>query len=91
MRIKKNNLKKTVQQIVDYIDIIEKATGKNFDSEDWSIDVTTFHDKIMDEINGVEGDETILDGKTRADVPPEKQAWLKYLEEHNMLLDQFKE
>lgn len=81
----------TVQQIVDYIDIIEKATGKNFDSEDWSIDVTTFHDKIMDEINGVEGDETILEGKTRADVPPEKQAWLKYLEEHNMLLDQFKE
>ncbi len=81
----------TVQQIVDYIDIIEKATGKNFDSEDWSIDVTTFHDKIMDEINGVEGDETILDGKTRADIPPEKQAWLKYLEEHNMLLDQFKE
>ena len=73
-----------------YIDIIEKATDKNFDSEDWSVDVATFHNKIMDVINGVEGDETILEGKTRADVLPEKQAWLKYLEEHNMLLDQFK-
>lgn len=81
----------TVQQIVDYIDIVEQATGKNFDGDDWNIDIVDFYDKIMQEINGTKEDDTLLEGKTRADIPPEKQDWLKYLEEHNMLLDQFKE
>ena len=36
------------------------------------------------------GDETLLEGKTRADVPPEKQKWLNYLEQHGLLLEQFK-
>ena len=80
----------TVQQIVDYIDIIERSTGKSFDSNDWSVDTQTFFRKILPELNGTDGDDTILKGKTRADVPPEKQEWLNYLEQHNMLLDQFK-
>ena len=84
------NSNMTVQQIVDYIDIVERSTGKNFDSNDWSVDTQTFFRKILPELNGTDGDDTILKGKTRADVPPEKQEWLNYLEQHNMLLDQFK-
>ena len=81
----------TVQQIVDYIDIVESSTGKDYDSDDWSIDVNIFYEKIMPKLNGTYGDDVILQYKTRADIPPEKQEWLKYLEEHNLLLDQFKE
>ena len=81
----------TVRQITDYIDIVEHATGKSFDGNDWSIDTETFHNKIMDELNGTGEDDTLLEGKTRADIPPEKQEWLKYLEEHGMLLEQFKD
>jgi len=81
----------TVKQIVDYIDIIESATGKDYDSDDWSVDVYMFHNDIMQKLNGTEGDETILDGKTRADIPPERQELLKYLETHGLLLDRFKE
>ena len=81
----------TVKQIVDYIDIVESATGKDFDSDDWSVDSKMFHRNIMEHVNGTSGDETLLNGKTRADIPPERQDWLNYLEEHNLLLDQFKE
>ena len=80
----------TVAQIVDYIDIVEKYTGKDFDSNDWSLDCKTFH-LILDEVNGNTGDETILKGKTRSDIPEDRQKLLKYLEENNLLLDQFKE
>jgi len=80
----------TVEQIVDYIDIIEKYTGKDFDSNDWSLDFKTFH-SILEEVNGNTGDETILKGKTRSDIPEDRQKLLKYLEENNLLLDQFKE
>ena len=80
----------TVAQIVDYIDIVEKYTGKDFDSNDWSLDCKTFH-LIIEEINGNTGDETILKGKTRSDIPKDRQKLLKYLEENNLLLDQFKE
>lgn len=85
------NSNMTVQQIVDYIDIVESATGKDFDTEDWKVDSKMFHRDIMAKLNGTFGDETLLEGKTRADIPPEKQALLKYLEEHNLLLEQFKE
>ncbi|MCM1009468.1 MAG: hypothetical protein NC390_01135 [Fusobacterium sp.] len=85
------NANMTVKQIVDYIDIVESATGKNFDENDWALDSKTFHCDIMEKLNGTFGDEKVLEGKTRADVPPEKQALLKYLEEHNLLLEQFKE
>ena len=80
----------TVEQIVDYIDIVEKYTGKDFDSNDWSLDFKTFH-SILEEVNGNTGDETILKGKTRSDIPKDRQKLLKYLEENNLLLDQFKE
>lgn len=84
------NSNMTVRQIVDYIDIVESATGKDFDADDWALDSKVFHRDVMEKLNGTFGDETVLTGKTRADVPPEKQALLKYLEEHNLLLEQFK-
>lgn len=84
------NSNMTVQQIVDYIDIVEKHTGKDFDSNDWSLDLKTFH-TILEEINGNTGDETILNGKTRSDVPKDRQKLLQYLEQNDLLLDQFKE
>lgn len=84
------NANMTVKQIVDYIDIVESATGKDFDGDDWQLDTKIFHQDVMDKLNGTSGDEDILEGKTRADVPPERQMLLKYLEEHNLLLEQFK-
>lgn len=81
----------TVKQIVDYIDIVESSTGKDFDEDDWEIDSKMFYRDILEKLNGTYGDDTILEGKTRAEVRPEKQALLKYLEEHNLLLEQFKE
>lgn len=80
----------TVQQIVDYIDIVEQEIGVgNFDKEDWSIDERQFS-KIVLSINGTTDDETKLQGKTRADVPENRQALLKFLEEKGWLSDQFK-
>lgn len=81
----------TVKQITDYIDIVESTTGKDFDGNDWSLDAQMFHKDIMAKLNGTYGDETILEGKTRTDVPPEKHEWLNYLEKHGLLLEQFKE
>ena len=80
----------TVKQIVDYIDIMEQSTGKSFDSEDWSVDADVFHNKVMQKVNGTDGDDALLNGKTRADVLPDKKEWLDYLESHGMLLEQFK-
>ncbi len=80
----------TVKQIVDYIDIMEQSTGKSFDSEDWSVDADVFHNKVMQKLNGTDGDDALLNGKTRADVLPDKKEWLDYLESHGMLLEQFK-
>lgn len=80
----------TVKQIVDFIDIIENTTNKSYDGEDWSITVDDFYQSIMPKTNGTYGDEDVLKGKTRNDISPEKQNWLEYLEEHNLLLDQFK-
>jgi len=81
----------TVQQIVDYIDIVETSTGKTFDSDDWSVDYKMFKEQILSRFNGTYDEESVLKGKTRADIPADRQEWLKYLEEHNLLLDQFKE
>lgn len=80
----------TVKQIVDYIDIMEQSTGKSFDSEDWSVNTDVFHNKVMQKLNGTDGDDALLNGKTRADVLPDKKEWLDYLESHGMLLEQFK-
>ena len=85
------NSNMTVKQIVDYIDIIEKTTGKPYDSEEWNITINDFHDKIMPELNGTAGDDKILEGKTRADIPADKQELLNYLESHGLLLEQFQQ
>ncbi len=84
------NSNMTVQQIVDYIGIVEQSIGKDFDSDDWSVTGEIFHGEIMAKLNGTYGDDSILKGKTRADIPADRQDWLKYLEEHDLLLDQFK-
>lgn len=80
----------TVKQIVDYIDVVESTTGKSYDGEDWKIDGGDFFQNILPKLNGTYGDEDLLKGKSRNDIPAEKHEWLKYLEEHNLLLDQFK-
>ena len=80
----------TVQQIVDYIDIVEQQIGVgNFDKEDWSVDSEQYM-QISSAINGTAGDESRLEGKTRADVPENRQALLKFLEEKGWLFEQFK-
>lgn len=80
----------TVQQIVDYIDIVEQQIGVgNFDKKDWSVSAKQY-DQITQDINGTTDDETKLQGKTRADVPENRQALLKFLEEKGWLYDQFK-
>ena len=80
----------TVQQIVDYIDIVEQQIGVgNFDKEDWSVDSEQYM-QISFAINGIAGDESRLKGKTRADVPKNRQALLKFLEEKGWLYEQFK-
>lgn len=80
----------TVQQIVDYIDIVEQQIGVgNFDKEDWTVDAEQYT-QITRGINGTIGDESRLEGKTRADVPENRQALLKFLEEKGWLYDQFK-
>ena len=84
------NSNMTVKQIVDYIEIVESETGKDFDSDDWEIDGKQFGN-ITEKVNGTYGEEKILAGKTRADIPQERQAWMKYLERQGLLLDQFKE
>lgn len=80
----------TVQQIVDYIDIVEQQIGVgNFDKDDWSVDSEQYM-QISSAINGTAGDESRLEGKTRADVPKNRQALLKFLEEKGWLYEQFK-
>ena len=80
----------TIQQIVDYIDIVEQQIGiGNFDKEDWSVDAEQYN-QISSAINGTAGDESRLEGKTRADVPENRQALLKFLEEKGWLYEQFK-
>jgi len=74
----KNSLM-SVKQIVEYIDIVEHHTGKDWDSEDWIIDGITFN-KISDDVNGISDDPGLLNGKTRADIPADRKDWLDYLE-----------
>lgn len=80
----------TVQQIVDYIDIVEQQIGVgNFDKDDWSINAEQFNNIVIG-VNGTAGDESRLEGKSRADIPENRQALLKFLEEKGWLYDQFK-
>ncbi len=83
-----SNSTMSVQQIVDYINIVETVTGKPFDSDNWSINSAQFNE-IAQRVNGTWGDETILDGKTKEDILPERQNLYEYLKENNLLLPQF--
>lgn len=80
----------TVEQIVQYIDIVEDVCQVDYDSKDWQMTSTQFND-VCARVNGNTQDENILTGKTRADIPQERLPLLKYLEENGLLLDQFKE
>lgn len=81
----------TVSQIVEFIDIIESTTGKDFDSNDWKITGKQWFSEVTPKINGTYNEAGLLKGKTRADVPPERQKLLEYLEKNGLLLDQFKQ
>lgn len=84
------NSSMTVQQIVDYIDIVEQQIGTgNFDNNNWSVTTEQYHNIIL-EINGTVGDEDRLQGKTRADIPENRQNLLRFLEEKGWLYQQFK-
>ena len=84
------NSSMTVQQIVDYIDIVEQQIGVgNFDNEDWSVN-TKQYSQIIFGVNGTVGDEDKLQGKTRADIPENRQNLLRFLEEKGWLYEQFK-
>lgn len=80
----------TVDQIVQYIDIVEEVCQEDFDSKGWQISDIQFKE-VCKRVNGNTQDENILTGKTRADIPPERLPLLKYLEDNGLLLDQFKE
>ena len=84
------NSSMTVQQIVDYIDIVEQQIGAgNFDNDNWSVSAEQ-HNQIVQGINGTVGDEDRLQGKTRADIPENRQNLLRFLEEKGWLYEQFK-
>ena len=80
----------SVKQIVDYIDIVETVTGKDFDDNDWSVNREQFQE-ITKRVNGVYGDKNILEGKSKKDILSERQKLYKYLKKNNLLLPQFEE
>lgn len=78
----------SVPQIVKYIDIVEEVTGKDWDSNDWEIDIDEWMN-IVEKVNGTDKDNELLQGKTRADVPSNRQALMRFLEEKGWLFKQF--
>jgi len=79
----------TVAQMVQFIDIVESVTGHSWDDENWEVTVDQFF-QIGRLVNDTEGDETRLNGKTREDVPQNRQKLLHFLEEKGWLNNQFK-
>lgn len=79
----------TDAQVQKYKKIVESVTGKPWDSDDWEVSQEQFT-IIAEKVNGTYGDETRLEGKTRADVPENRQALLRFLEEKGWLYEQFK-
>ena len=68
---------------------VESVTGKPWDSDDWDVSMEQW-DIICQKVNGTYGDETRLEGKTRADIPENRQALLRFLEQKGWLYEQFK-
>ena len=79
----------TEHQVEMYKKIVESVTGKPWDSEDWEVTPEQWSE-ISDKVNGTFGDETRLNGKTRDDIPENRQALLRFLEEKGWLYEQFK-
>lgn len=79
----------TPAQVQMYKDIVESVTGQPWDSEGWEVTWEQFLE-IGQKVNGTYGDETRLEGKTRADIPENRQALLRFLEEKGWLYEQFK-
>ncbi len=79
----------TDSQIEMYKQIVESVTGKPWDSDDWEVTAQQFFE-IGEKLNGTYGDDTRLEGKTRTDIPENRQALLKFLEEKGWLYEQFK-
>ena len=73
----------TPDQVEKYKEIVESVTGKPWDSDSWEVSGKQWMDSTY-------GDETRLEGKTRADIPANRQALLKFLEEKGWLYEQFK-
>lgn len=79
----------TDAQVQKYKEIVESVTGKPWDSDDWEVSSEQWC-IICEKVNGTYGDETRLEGKTRADVPENRQALLRFLEQKGWLYEQFK-
>lgn len=79
----------TPNQVQKYKEIVESVTGKPWDSDNWEVDCKQWYE-IGKKVNGTCGDETRLEGKTRADIPENRQALLRFLEEKGWLYEQFK-
>lgn len=79
----------TVAQMVQFIDIVESVTGKSWDDDDWEITSQQFY-QIAELVNGTAGDDTRLNGKTRDDIPENRQKLREFLEEKGWLNEQFK-
>lgn len=79
----------TPEQVQKYKEIVESVTGKPWDSDDWGVTIEQWYE-IGEKVNDTYGDETRLEGKTRADVPENRQALLRFLEEKGWLYEQFK-
>ena len=74
----------TDAQVQKYKEIVESVTGKPWDSDDWDVSMEQW-DIICQKVNGTYGDETRLEGKTRADIPENRQALLRFLEQKGWL------
>lgn len=61
----------------------------SWDSNDWEVTIEQWQE-IGQKLNGTYGDETRLNGKTRADIPENRQDLLRFLEEKGWLYEQFK-
>lgn len=79
----------TPAQVQMYKDIVESVTGQSWDSDGWEV-TTNQWDEICKKLNGTYGDDTRLEGKTRADIPENRQDLLRFLEEKGWLYEQFK-
>ena len=79
----------TAKQVEMYKEIVESVTGKPWDSDGWEVTAEQWN-TICEKVNGTEGDEERLNGKTRADIPENRQALLRFLEEKGWLYEQFK-